>query len=127
MDGRGHYRRAEELIAEAREAIAPQPRFTPLTPGAPTRAERHQQAITEAQVHATLALAAGHARAGQPRELRRPAHPGADDRHARRRRRLAAGLGLAFSHIGLVNAAWAISQARDGGTAGQQPSQPAVR
>lgn len=58
MNGPDHYRRAEQLIAEARKAIAPPPDFTPVTPGAPTPSELHQRAITEAQVHATLALAA---------------------------------------------------------------------
>ena len=56
MNGPDHYRRAEQLIAEARKAIAPPPGFTPVTPGAPARSELHQRAITEAQVHAPLAL-----------------------------------------------------------------------
>ena len=58
MNGPDHYRRAEQLIAEALKAIAPPPDFTPVTPGAPTPSELHQRARTEAQVHATLALAA---------------------------------------------------------------------
>jgi hypothetical protein len=58
MNGPDHYRRAEQLIADAFKAIAPPPDFTPVTPGAPTPSELHQRAITEAQVHATLALAA---------------------------------------------------------------------
>jgi|SRR5689334_4708698 hypothetical protein len=58
MNGPDHYRRAEQLIADARKAIAPPPGFTPVKPGAPTPSELHQRAITEAQVHATLALAA---------------------------------------------------------------------
>jgi hypothetical protein len=58
MNGPDHYRRAEQLIAAARKAFAPPPDLTPVTPGAPTPSELHQRAITEAQVHATLALAA---------------------------------------------------------------------
>jgi hypothetical protein len=57
MTGPEHYRRAEQLIAEAREAIAPVPGFTPIEPGKPTSSELHERAMAEAHVHALLALA----------------------------------------------------------------------
>ena len=53
MNGPDHYRRAEQLIAEARKAFAPPPDLTPVTPVAPTPSELHQRAVTEALVHAT--------------------------------------------------------------------------
>ena len=58
MTGAEHYRRAEQLIAEAREAIAPGQSAYPLKPGEPTSAELYERNIAEAQVPATLALAA---------------------------------------------------------------------
>ena len=58
MTGPDHYREAERLLAEAREAVAPKRSAYPLEPGEPTSAERYERAMTEAQIHATLALAA---------------------------------------------------------------------
>ncbi len=47
MTGPEHYRQAEELIAEARKV-----------PRTEAASDRYARAITEAQAHATLALAA---------------------------------------------------------------------
>jgi hypothetical protein len=60
VTGPEHYREAERLLAEAREAIAPKPKRSayPLEPGQPTSAELYERNIAEAHVHATLALAA---------------------------------------------------------------------
>ena len=59
MTGAEHYREAERLLAEAREAIKPTTRSAyPLEPGQPTSAELYERNIAEAQVHAILALAA---------------------------------------------------------------------
>jgi hypothetical protein len=58
VTGAEHYRRAEQLIAEAREAIAPREYAYPLKPGEPTSAELYKRNIAEAQVNAILALAA---------------------------------------------------------------------
>jgi hypothetical protein len=70
VTGVEHYRRAEQLIAEAREAIAPKQSADPLEPGEPTSAELYKRNIAEAHVHATLALAA--AALGPPRADRTP-------------------------------------------------------
>jgi hypothetical protein len=66
MTGPEHYRQAEKLIATARQAISPTSPASgfharvPQMPGAatPSDTDRYTRAITEAQVHAILALAA---------------------------------------------------------------------
>jgi hypothetical protein len=58
MTGDEHHREAERLLAEAREAIAPEQGDYPIKRGEPTSAERYERAMKEAQVHATLAMAA---------------------------------------------------------------------
>jgi hypothetical protein len=58
VTGPEHYREAERLLAEAREATARGQSDYPLKPGEPTSAERYERAMKEALVHATLAVAA---------------------------------------------------------------------
>jgi hypothetical protein len=64
VTGPEHYREAERLLAEARKAIAPKRSAYPLQPGQPTSAELYERNIAEAQVNATLALAAATAVGG---------------------------------------------------------------
>jgi len=58
MTGPEHYRHAEQLIAEAHEDIAPKRSVRPIKPGELTSSPIYERAMTEARIHATLALAA---------------------------------------------------------------------